>query len=191
VRGRLAVARESTGGMMNVGGVGRVTSFGQRSADWVAVAVGGATGIALAYAALFQVGTDGVPVGIALASILTMLAAVSVLWLLKTSSIVRGLASGVAVGWAVVVGGVALPSASPRPESDQVEARLRQIASSTDTPIYYLGAGQGLVISYGEACDGDTCASTIEIVINPQNVASDPTRPCRIVLVLQPQAPCR
>jgi hypothetical protein len=185
-----------------------VASFGQRPADWVAVALGGAIGLALAYAALFQVGTDGVSIGIALISALVTLAAVCLLWLLTRSGIVRGLAAGVAAGWMLLIIGMVLPSASPTADPDQVEARLRQIASSTDTPIYYLGpsyngmklsgvavgsggeeavddntldAGQELVIFYGEACSGNSCASKIEIVINPRNTP-DPTRDVRLCL---------
>lgn len=186
-----------------------MTSFGQRPADWVAVAIGGAIGLALASAALFQVGTDGVPAGIAIASALVMLAAVCLVWLLTRSGVLRGLAAGVAVGWTLLIGGMAIPTAAPTPDPDQVETRLRQIASTTDTPIYYLGssfnglklsgvavvsgteeavddntldAGQELVIFYGETCSGNVCASKIEIVINPRYISPDPTRDVRLCL---------
>jgi hypothetical protein len=184
-----------------------MTSFGHRAADWVAVAGGGLFGLALAYAALLQVGTDGVPAMIALASALVMLVAVLVLWRLTRNGMLRGLAAGLAAGWTLLFSTAAIPSATPVPDADQVQSRLRQIASTTDTPIYYLGTsfnglklsglavssgtdealdddtldpGEQLTIFYGQTCSG--CGAAIEIVINPDMRPADPTRDVRVCL---------
>ena len=111
-----------------------------------------------------------------------------------------------AAGWVVVIGLAGWYSnvgpSNPGPE--RTEAKLRQLAASTDTPIYYLGSsfhgedleyaavlsgngevvgddtldpGQGLLLVYGEKCSQRTCAAKIALSIEPW--ASDLTHGSR------------
>jgi hypothetical protein len=169
----------------------------------VTVAVGAVVGCLAAGAGISAIGS--VPVVLAVVGIGAGLIPVALLWQ-GSNGVVRGLAVGLAAGWVVVIGLAGWYSnvgpSNPGPE--RTEAKLRQLAASTDTPIYYLGSsfhgedleyaavlsgngevvgddtldpGKGLLLVYGEKCSQRTCAAKIALSIEPW--ASDLTHGCR------------
>jgi hypothetical protein len=179
-----------------------VTLFGRRPGDWVAVVVGVVPGAAaggvifavIAWPAVMV--TGGIPIWVAVGFVAVMLVVVRLVWVRGGSVRVRGFVLALAAGSTFVMAVAVLATYTRGADPEEVEARLGQIASTTDTPVWYLGRsfhgwdlsyvavmsgegevvgdytldpGQDLGIFYGETCSGgyeSTCSWKLEIVID-------------------------